>query len=246
MQLNCYIVDDEPSAIETLSLLIKRYCPTLHIVGSACTVDQALQDLHNDSTDILFLDIKMQNETGFDLLHQLNVNIPHIIFVTAHDEYGIQAIKFSATDYLLKPVNTEELIAAVHKVTLKKQMEKQQMELLLEAYQQAKHVQQKRIALADQNEIRYILIENIICCKSDNSYTTFYIAHQTAPIVVSTPISEYENILSPYGFQRIHQSWLINKSKVLSYKKEDGGFLIMENMLSVPVSRQRKHLLKEL
>lgn len=246
MQLNCFIVDDEPSAIETLSLLINKYCPSINILGSATSVNDGLIYLNSNNTDILFLDIKMQKETGFDLLQKLTQQIPHIIFVTAHDQYGIQAIKFSATDYLLKPVNAEELIASIHKISLKKQVERQQVDMLLESYQQQKNYQQKRIALADQNEIRYILIENIICCKSDNSYTTFYINNSNNPIVVSTPISEYENILTPYGFQRVHQSWLINKSKVSSYKKEDGGFLIMENKLSVPISRQRKHLLKEL
>jgi two-component system LytT family response regulator len=246
MQLSCYMVDDEPKAIETLSLLIKKYCPALHIVDSATSVQDGLAYLNDNTVDILFLDIKMQQETGFDLLRQLTNNFPHIIFVTAHDEYGIQAIKFSATDYLLKPVNAEELIAAVHKVTVKKQTEKQQVEMLLESYQQQNNHLQKRIALADQNEIRYVLIDNIICCKSDNSYTTFYITNINTPIIVSTPLSEYENILSPYGFKRVHQSWLINKARVSSYKKEDGGFLLMENNQSVPISRQRKHILKEL
>src|SRR5690606_22010110 len=158
MQLACFIVDDEPKAIETLSLLIKKYCPSLHIVGSVTSVKDGLTFLNNHPVDILFLDIKMQQETGFNLLEQLTNNIPHIIFVTAYDQFGIQAIKFSATDYLLKPVNAEELIAAVHKVTLKKQAEKQQIEMLLDSYQQQKNHQQKRIALADHNEIRYVLI----------------------------------------------------------------------------------------
>lgn len=246
MQLSAFIVDDELLAIETLSLLIKKYCPSLHIVGSASSVIDGLNYLNNNTVDILFLDIKMQQETGFNLLEQLTNSIPHIIFVTAYDQYGIQAIKFSATDYLLKPINIEELIAAVHKVALKKQVEKRQIEILVDSYHQQHNNQQKRIALADQNEIRYVLIENVICCKSDNSYTTFYVNNIDKPILVSTPISEYENILVPYGFIRIHQSWLINKSKVLSYKKEDGGYLIMANKQSIPVSRQRKHLLKEL
>lgn len=246
MQFNCFIVDDEPQAIHTLSLLIKAYCPSLTVAGSATSVQEGLAYLDSHTTDILFLDIKMQQETGFDLLQQLSNTIPHVVFVTAHDQFGIQAIKFSASDYLLKPVNAVELIAAVHKIALKKQDEKQQVEMLLESYRQQNDHQQQRIALADHNEIRYVLIENIVCCKSDNSYTTFYITNTSTPIVVSTPISEYENILAPYGFKRVHQSWLINKAKVSSYKKEDGGFLVMENMQTVPISRQRKHLLKEL
>lgn len=246
IELSCFIVDDEPTAIDTLTSLLTTYCPTVRIVGKALSVKDGIDFLNKQVIDILFLDIKMQNETGFNLLEQLNKIIPHVIFVTAYDQYGIQAIKFSATDYLLKPVNVAELINAVHKITLKKQMEKQQIDMLLESYQQQKFHQQKRIALADQNEIRYILIENIICCKSDNSYTSFYIINNNTPIIVSTPISEYESILGPYGFQRVHQSWLINKSHVVSYKKEDGGFLVMDNNINVPVSRQRKHLIKDL
>lgn len=244
--LTCYIVDDEQSAIETLSVLIQRYCPQLTIAGSAGSVKLALQYLTDHSADILFLDIKMQQETGFDLLKQLPANTAHIIFVTAHDEYGVQAIKFSATDYLLKPVRPEELIAAVHKVGQQKNIQAEQIAMLLQSYQHQRLNTQKRIALPDQHEVRYVLIDNIVCCKADNSYTSFYIHNESKSVVVSKSISEYEQILSLYGFVRIHQSWLINKNHIDSFKKADGGYLIMNNKMSVPVSRQRKHLLKKL
>jgi len=244
--LTCYIVDDETSAIETLSVLIQRYCPQLIISGSARSVKQALQYLTEHSADILFLDIKMQQETGFDLLKQLPTNNAHIIFVTAHDQYGIQAIKFSATDYLLKPVSPEELIAAVHKVGQQKNAQTEQINMLLQSYQHQRLNTQKRIALPDQHEVRYVLIDNIVCCRADNSYTSFHLFDESKPIVVSKSISEYEQILSLYGFVRIHQSWLINKNHINSFKKADGGYLMMNNKMSVPVSRQRKHLLKEL
>jgi len=244
--LTCYIVDDEQSAIETLSILIQRYCPQLTIAGSASSVKQALQYLTDQSADILFLDIKMQQETGFDLLKQLPANNAHIIFVTAHDEYGVQAIKFSATDYLLKPVSPEELIAAVHKVSQQKNAQSEQIAMLLQSYQHQRFNTQKRIALPDQHEVRYVLIDNIVCCSADNSYTSFHLFNESKPVVVSKPISEYEQILSLYGFVRIHQSWLINKNHIDSFKKADGGYLIMNNKMSVPVSRQRRHLLKEL
>jgi len=244
--LTCYIVDDEQSAIETLSTLIRRYCPQLTITGSAYSVKSALRYLTNHSADILFLDINMQQETGFDLIKQLHADTPHIIFVTAHDEFGIQAIKFSATDYLLKPVRAEELISAVHKVGIHKNTQAEQVGMLLQSYQQQQFNTQKRIALPDQHEVRYALIESIICCKADNSYTSFYLHNESKPVVVSKSISEYEDILSLYGFIRIHQSWLINKNHIESFKKADGGYLIMDNKMCVPVSRQRKHLLKEL
>lgn len=244
--LNCYIVDDLQSAIDALCKLIERYCPHLKIAGTASSVKSALEFFTNSSADILFLDIRMQQETGFDLLKQLPSRTAHIIFVTAHDEYGIQAIKFSATDYLLKPVKPEELIAAVHEVGQRKNIQADQISMLLQSYQNQGSNTQKRIALADQNEVRYVLIDNIVCCRADNSYTSFYLSNENKPIVVSKSILEYERILALYGFVRIHQSWLINKNHIDTFKKADGGYLIMDNKMSVPVSRQRKHLLNAL
>ncbi|RZK76576.1 MAG: response regulator transcription factor [Pedobacter sp.] len=188
--LSCFIVDDEQSAIDTLSVMLRRYCPFLTLASSAVSVDSALEFLNNHVVDILFLDIKMKQETGFDLLKVMPNNGTHIIFVTAHDQYGIQAIKFSATDYLLKPVGAEELIAAVHKVSQKKNIQADQITMLVQSYQQQQLNAQKRIALPDQHEIRYVLIENIICCMSDNSYTTFYLKGDSKSIMVSKAISE--------------------------------------------------------
>ncbi|TDQ08456.1 LytR/AlgR family response regulator transcription factor [Pedobacter metabolipauper] len=244
--LSCFIMDDEQGAVETLSQLLHNYAPHLTIAGTANSVKQALEFLSGHGVDILFLDIKMKQESGFDLLKQLPENKAHVIFVTAHDEYGIQAIKFSATDYLLKPVMPKDLIAAVHKVGQQKNSQTEQLAMLLQSYQHQRDNTQKRIALPDQHEIKYMLIENIVCCAADNSYTSFYISAESSPIIVSKPISEYEQILSVYGFIRIHQSWLINRNHIDSFKKADGGYLIMDNGMSVPVSRQRKHLLKEL
>lgn len=242
---SCFIVDDEPSAIETLTELIKRYCPTVEIAGAACNVEQGLKFLSVNAVDILFLDIKMQQETGFDLLKLLPANTAHIIFVTAHDDYGIQAIKFSATDYLLKPVRPEELVTAVHKVGQQKNIHAEQVEMLLQSYEFQRLNTQKRIAIPDQHEVRYVLIDAIVCCQADNSYTSFYLTNESKPIVVSKSISEYEQLLSLYGFVRTHQSWLVNRNHIEAFKKADGGYLVMNNKMSVPVSRQRKHLLKD-
>lgn len=241
---SCFIVDDEPGAVETLKELIQRYCPSLTISGSAHTVEDGLKFLSAHAVDILFLDIKMRQETGFDLLKLLPENTAHLIFVTAHDDYGIQAIKFSATDYLLKPVRPEELVIAVHKVGQQKNMQVEQIAMLLQSYEYQKLNTQKRIAIPDQHEVRYVLIDTIVCCQSDNSYTSFYLTNESKPLVVSKSISEYEQLLSSYGFVRIHQSWLVNKNHIETFKKADGGYLVMNNKMSVPVSRQRRHLLK--
>jgi len=243
--LSCLIVDDEPSAIETLSELIRLYCPSVIIAGNANTVEQGINFLNANTVDILFLDIKMRQETGFDLLKQLPANSAHLIFVTAHDEFGVQAIKFSATDYLLKPVRPEELVMAVHKVGKQKNSQAEQIAMLLQSYEYQRFNTQKRIAIHDQHEIKYVLIDSIVCCQADNSYTSFYLTNESKAIVVSKSIAEYEQLLTLYGFVRIHQSWLINKNHIESFKKADGGYLVMNNKMSIPVSRQRKHLLKD-
>lgn len=247
MRLKCYIVDDEKAAAENLQLLLDRHCPETLVAGHALTINEALHFLRQNEMDILFLDIRMQNETGFDLLRQLENTSASVVFVTAYDEYGIQAIKFSATDYLLKPVHPQELIAAVNKAGKRKKAtdNTRQLNMLLQSFENLRKQEQKRIALPDASEIRYVLLDDIVCCKSDNSYTTFYI-HGRNNIIVSKPISDYETILEPYGFVRVHQSYLINKNRMISFKKEDGGYLLMENNIQVPVSRQRKHLLRDL
>jgi two-component system, LytTR family, response regulator len=246
-KLKCYLVDDEISAIENLEGLLKKYCPQVEVAGHSTTVSEALDFLLFHQMDLLFLDIRMQNESGFDLLEQLPGFEGSVVFVTAYDEYGLKAIKFSATDYLLKPIDVSELATAVNKAGKKKGMAvtQQQIQMLLQSVTNQPRLQQTRIALADADEIRYVNIADIIYCKSSNSYTTFHLAGN-GKITVSRPIAEYETLLSAYGFIRTHQSYLVNKARISSFKKEDGGYLSMEDGAMVPVSRQRRGMLKDL
>ena len=245
--IRCFILDDEIQAVHNLRLALEMHCPQVEVAGYAHSVHEAREFLARRQTDILFLDIRLQNETGFDLLKQLNGYQGSIIFTTAYDLYGIQAIKFSATDYLLKPLDHRELIEAVGKAAERKRERDQsgQIAMLIQSFENLPAQRQKKIALAEANEIHYVLIDDIIFCKSDNSYTTFYLTGNKK-ITVSKPISEYENILEPYGFVRTHQSYLINKNRIVSFRKEDGGYLLMEGNYQTIISRQRKHLLKEL
>jgi two-component system LytT family response regulator len=245
--IQCLIVDDEIKAISNLRLALGKHCPQVTITGHAQTVKEALAVLSLHDIDILFIDIRLQNETGFDLLKQMDGYQGSIIFTTAYDFYGIQAIKFSATDYLLKPLNNQELIGAVNKATKqKKERDRQsQITMLIQSFENIQTHRQKKIALPEASEIQYVLIDDIILCRSTNSYTTFSIKN-TPKITVCKPINEYESILEPYGFLRTHQSYLVNKNRIVSFKKEDGGYLLMEGGEQASVSRQRKHLLKEL
>lgn len=246
-KLKCYLVDDEISAIENLQEILSKYYPNAEIIGSSTTVEDALVKLSLLKPDILFLDIRMHNETGFDLMRLLPDFEGNLIFVTAHDEYGLQAIKFSATDYLLKPIDVTELVRVLQKVHKKKSITRtqEQIEMLMQSFENQIKTQQKKIALPSAEEIKYVKIEDIIFCSSNNTYTIFHLIH-SKKITVSKPISEYEALLEPYDFIRVHQSYLVNKNKIISYKREDGGSLHMEGGSAVPVSRQRKHLLRGL
>ncbi|MCF0069420.1 LytTR family DNA-binding domain-containing protein [Dyadobacter sp. CY261] len=245
--IRCFILDDEIQAVRNLRLALEMHCPQVEVAGHAHNVADAQQFLANQQTDILFLDIRLQNETGFDLLKRLAGYQGSIIFTTAYDHYGIQAVKFAATDYLLKPLDHRELVEAVGKAVNRKKERDQstQIAMLIQSFENMPTQRQKKIALAEANEIHYVQIDDIVFCKSDNSYTTFYL-HGSKKITVSKPISEYETILEPYGFLRTHQSYLINKNRIVSFKKEDGGYLLMEGNFQAIVSKQRRHLLKGL
>ncbi|WP_310589756.1 LytR/AlgR family response regulator transcription factor [Dyadobacter luticola] len=175
----------------------------VNVIASARNSRQAIETLMSENIEILFLDIRLQNETGFDLLKQIRNYRGSIIFVTAFDEYGIQAIKFSATDYLLKPLDTQELLLAVEKAAVKKKERHREMQIdmLIQSFENIQNQGQKKIALPEASEIRYVPINEIIFCRSDNSYTTFYIK-SVGQITVSKPINEYETLLAPYGFVR--------------------------------------------
>ena len=234
------IVDDELSNVENLSILLKQYCPGVEIVGSATDVARAAELTQLHSPDLIFLDIQMTGETGFDLLRSLPSKDFDVIFVTAFDKYGVEAIKFSALDYLLKPVDIPELVLSVRKAEQKLiiKQKNQQLDFLLNHLKSSEQTPSK-IALPLLQEIRYVAIDDIIRCEADNSYTAFFLKSGDQ-IVVSKSIKEYADILKPLGFLRTHQSHLVNPNGVKSWIKEDGGLLLLNNGDRVPVSKPNK------
>lgn len=240
------IIDDEPNNIENLTSLLNEYCRDIQVIGQAENADEGKSVISRLKPDMVFLDIQMPDQSGFDLLKSLDVIDFEVIFVTAYDKYGIQAVKFSAVDYLLKPVNIEELKTAagnaIQKLTSRQ--ENENIRNLLH-YLKTTHVpDEHKIALSDAKEVRFIGVRDILYCKSDNVYTTFFIRGQDK-IMVSRPMKEYEDLLVSYGFIRTHQSYLVNKSFIRSYSKEDGGYLLLEDRSQIPVSRQKKEDVKK-
>jgi two-component system, LytTR family, response regulator len=240
------IIDDEQNNIDNLAALLKQYCPQVRIVATALNAAEGEKIILQHNPDLVFLDILMPDKNGFDMLKTLKNFSFDIIFVTAFDQYGIQAVKFSAIDYLLKPIDIEDLKQAVQKVVQKNVQKKQnlQLENLINLLQQTQQKQLHRIALPTTKETRFVEPDKIVRCESSNNYTTFFLV-SNEKIMTSRPIFEYEEMLKDYGFIRCHQSHLVNKIFIKSWIKEDGGYFLLDNNTKIPISRLKKDSLKQ-
>lgn len=239
--ISAVIIDDEKNNIDNIVGLLQKLELGVTIVGTATNADDAIKAIFATTPDLLFLDIQMPDKNGFDVLKALPHHQFEVIFVTAFDQYGIQAVKFSAIDYLLKPVNPEELVAAVRKVELKlsKKKENLQLENLMELIRDKDAKKDHKLALASTKEIRFVNTSDIIRCESSNAYTEFFLA-DGKNIVVSRPIFEYEELLTGYDFIRCHQSHLVNTKFIKSFLKEDSGCLLLDDGTRIPISRGKK------
>lgn len=241
------LIDDEQNNLDNLTILLQKYCPVIEVVAAVRNAKEAREAISNLHPDLIFLDIQMPGENGFDLLQTLGEIHFEIIFATAFDQYGLHAIKFSALDYILKPINISDLTNAVKKAEkrIAEKKQNQQIQNLLQFIQQPQDLTAHKIALPDSRETKFVAVKNIIRCESNNSYTTFFTA-LNEKITVSKSIKEYEELLTPYGFIRTHQSHLINRAHISSFVKENGGFLIMSDHSQIPISRQKKSYVKSL
>lgn len=237
------LIDDEVKSRTALRSFLTKYCPSIEIVGEAEGVKSGLQKIEELNPDVLFLDIEMNDGTGFDLIEQLPTLNREVIFVTAFNQYAIKAFRYSAIDYLLKPVNPEELVQAVAKLSDDSRIN--QIEQKLEALMSNTTSLQK-IAIPSMEGVRLEEVENISYCESDNYYTIIHLVNGER-IVVSKTLKEYDKMLSGDGFIRIHQKYLVKLSEIKNYSKSDGGFVVLNNGTHLTVSRRKKEdLIKSL
>lgn len=237
--LRAVIIDDETRSRESLEILVKENCKNVEVVAMADGVAAGLESIKANKPDLLFLDIELQDGTGFDLLEKSDGANFHVIFTTAFENYALKALKMSAVDYLLKPINADELVAAINKAEEIKSKEKtdRNFELLLQNLQNntGKH----KIALPTSEGLTFINVNEIIRCKADGSYTHFFFKDRKK-ILVSKKIKEYEELLSPYNFVRVHHSHLVNLDEVTKYVRGDGGYVVMSDGETVYVSKRKK------
>jgi two-component system LytT family response regulator len=241
MSMTAILIDDEANNLDNLNKLLSQYCPEVKVIETAMNAATGKQHITTLHPELVFLDIQMPGENGFDLLQQLPRHDFQVIFVTAYDQYGIQAVKFAAVDYLLKPINIRELREAVGKAMVRHSEKRAnaQLENLLHLLQSRSSKEEHRIALNTLKETRFLYTRQIIRCESNNNYCYFFLDNGEK-ILVSKPIYEFEPLLEGYGFIRCHQSHLINKHYVRSWMREDGGYLLLDNGDTVPVSRAKK------
>jgi two-component system LytT family response regulator len=244
------LIDDDANLRAGMRQLLSIYAPEINVLGEAESVQSGVEAINLLQPQVIFLDIQLSDGTGFDLLEKLaemNGKISsQVVFITAHEQYAIKAFRFSALDFLLKPVDPEELQKVIHKIkkVLAKSDNYAHIDLLLENIRR-KVDNFKRIALSTSDGIHLFEISDIIRCESEDNYTKFYIKNNK-PILISKTLKEYEELLAEYGFERIHQSHLINLAYLKSYIKRDGGYVVMADNSNLPISQRKKERLQEL
>lgn len=248
--INAVIIDDDSILRQGVHTLINMYTSDINVVGEADGVASGINIIEKYNPQVIFLDIQMGDGTGFDILENLSKKYgtinAQIVFITAHEQYAIKAFKFSALDYLLKPIDPDELQKVIKK--LKKVVDESDsythIDLLLDNIRK-KVDGFKRIALSTSEGVHLFDIKDIIRCESNDNYTIFHIKNEK-PVMVSKTLKEYEEILSEHRFERIHQSHLINLNELKSYIRKDGGYVIMNDNSQIPVSQRKKERLQEL
>jgi two-component system LytT family response regulator len=243
--LRAIIIDDEPHMRQTIRKMLGMYCPNVGIVAEAGGVATGVDAIREHQPNLIFLDIKMDDGTGFDLLDQLRPIDFKVIFITAWDQYAIRAFRFSALDYLLKPLDPDDLVNAVAKAG---QSEQENFNIQLENLNEHLNTQdqsQRKIIIRTLESIFLVPVKDIVFCESASNYTSVHLAGGRK-IMVSSTIKEYEDMLDEYGFFRVHKSYLINMKHISGFEKAEGGYVVLENETKIPVASRKKDLLLEM
>jgi len=240
--IKAILIDDETHCRETLSIQLKKYCSEVQLLAQCSSAAEGMDAIAQHQPDVVFLDVEMPTMNGFELLQQFS-NIPFdVIFTTGYDVYAIKAIRFSAIDYLLKPIDKDELKKAVAKVSQKTDHAlNQQLDVLLEKLGN-KHPLLQKIALPTLDGFELVSLENILHCEADSNYTQVVLKH-TKKILVSRTLKEIEELLEGHAFLRIHHSHLVNLNEIVRYIRGEGGYVVMSDNSSIAVSRSRKDAL---
>jgi len=237
--IKCIIVDDEQKSRESLRILVNDFCEGVDVVALCENNAQAKKAIESEEPDVVFLDIQLQRETGFDLFAIVNEINFDVIFTTAYSEFAVKAFKFSAIDYLLKPIDIMDLKGALGKVEKKrKKNQTSHIEYLIQNLKSVSNEQYK-LALPTQDGLIFVSLHDILYCEANSNYTEIT-TRGDKKYVASKTLKEYDDLLADYNFYRIHNSALVNLHAVKKYVRGDGGYVIMNNDKALDVSKRRK------
>lgn len=240
--IKAILIDDEEHCRESLSIQLARYCPDVNLLANCGSAVEGLKAIEQVHPEVVFLDVEMPRMNGFEMLQEFSEIPFKVIFTTGYDAYAIKAIRFSALDYLLKPIDKAELIKAVAKVYVKAApTTNQQFDILLEKLSD-KQVRLQKIALPSLEGFELVQLEAILRCESDSNYTYVYLK-TGRKLLVSRTLKEIEELLEGHSFLRVHHSHVVNLNEIERYVRGEGGHLIMSDNSSVNVSRSRKDAL---
>ena len=239
--LRVVIVDDEPDAVKFIQGIISEYCPNLEVAGTAYSAKDGVSVIMQTKPDLVFLDVQMPHGSGFDLLSSFPEKSFDVIFITAYNHYAIQAIKFSAVDYILKPVNISELIEAVNKVEQKRSSMEYRNLNYSNLLENLKAPVPSKLAIPTTDGIEYLNTSEIIRIEADRSYSWFFLTDKKK-YLVSRNLKEYQELLQDLNFFRPHNSHLINMIYVKKYIRHEGGYIEMTDGSNVPISRGKRDL----
>ncbi len=241
--LKVLIVEDEKDTRDLLKSMISQSFSDIEIIGEVESVADGIKAINETNPDVILLDIDLTDGTGFEIIEQTKHKNFMVVFITAHNEYAVKAFRISAIDYLLKPIDINDLIDAIEKC--KEQKKIGELNYKLEALfsnLKSEVNQDKKIVLKSSDSIHVVPIHEIIRCESDNSYTTFYLKNGKK-LIISKTIKEFDDLLSEFGFFRPHQSHLVNINYIECYKKPHGGLLVMNDKSHVPVATRKREAL---
>lgn len=241
---SAFIIEDEINNLNLLKHFLNKYCINIQIIGESQNITEGNDFIKKLKPEILFLDIRVEDQTIFQLLDSIDLNLHEIILITAHSDFALKAFRYNVVDYLLKPLSIEDLLTSVNRV-IKRIEEKELFESKL--FQNQKNISQninKQLTISSLDKIEIIKKDEILFCKSDGRYTTFYLKNNKE-IVACKNIGEYEQILIENNFFRVHHSYIINLDFVININKKDGFYCLMYNNAMIPVAKRRQDSLKK-
>jgi len=244
--IRCVLVDDEADSLEVIAMLLKTYCPAVKIEAACNTAEKGIAAIEQYRPDVVFLDIEMPNMNGFDMLEKFDELFFDVVFITAYHQFAIKAFRYSALNYLLKPVDPDDLLETIRRIEKNKTFPlKEQLELMMQSVRSPGNKTSSRIALTTSYGLLFVETKDIIYCESDNNYTNVVMTGGRK-LLVSKTLKEVDETLSGADFYRIHNSYLINLGHIQKFVRGDGGYVVMDDNTTVSISRTKKQEFLEL